>query len=116
MAKLASDWAQKWLITLLILCCTLAAVIFGGVYWYFTSEHYWGKEYSKVYHSKYATDEEKELLLDHAYAVGVLPKEYYSNPDYVKSKIKQNQQVIKERRKQANSNKGKYSTKIPLER
>lgn len=116
MARLANDWAQKWLITLLILCCMLTLVIIGGAFWYYTSEQYWGKEYSDVIYSDYTTEKEKELLWNNVYAVGMLPKEYHSNPEYVKAKIKQNKTVLKKRREQAANNSGKFKIGVPLER
>lgn len=116
MARLANDWAQKWLITLLILCCMLALVVIGGAYWYYTSEQYWGKEYSDVFYSDYTTEKEKELMWNNVYAVGMLPKEYHSNPEYVKAKIKQNKTVLKKRREQAANNSGKFKIGVPLER
>lgn len=115
MAKLADEWSKRWLSILGALCCLLLFVVAGGLVWFYQSEYYWGREYSKVHESQYATPEEKELLWKNARAIVVFPLEFTSNPEYAKAKIKQNKQVLKERQKQAKEN-GKYDTRISLER
>lgn len=116
LVKYAEAAAKTWIIILSILCWTLLLWIFGFGYWYFDSEMYWGKRYYDMYHSEYITKDEKTLLWKDLTATGVLPKEYQSNPGYVKAKIKQNETVIAERRKQAKANGGIYSINVPIER
>lgn len=115
LAKLANKAAKRWILTLVVLSCLFALWGVGSAIWFFNSEMYWGWRYSEVYTSKYTTQEERTLLWSDLMPTGFLPKKYKSNPDYVKSKIKQNETVLKGRRDQAERNKGQFSISAPIE-
>lgn len=83
---------------------------------YYRSDTYWGEQYFDVVCSEYATEDEKAMLWENHYNVSVLPKEYRSNPSHVKAKIKQNKQVLKQRRLKGKDKNGNFSTDVPLER
>jgi hypothetical protein len=87
-----------------------------GAYEYFNSKMYLAKQYMEVYNSKYTTDEEREMLREDTFTVGALPLEYHKSPGLVKAKIKRNKQILQQRNEEAKANKGKFSTKMPLER
>lgn len=105
---------------LLTLCCIAIGILLlwigVAIYCYYDSDAYWGEQYLEVLYSAYATKAETSALGEGCYYVSVLPKEYKTNPSFVKSKIKQNQKVLAERRKQAKDKKGTFSTIVPLER
>lgn len=114
--KYADDASKKWLLILSIVCGLLFTILVGGTYWFYNSEYYWGKEYSELFHSKFTTEKEKDMLWENVKVVVLLPREFKTNPEFVKAKIRQNKSVLEEREKQATRNKGKFSTDIPLER
>lgn len=99
-----------------VVCAMLVIIILGVALIYRNSEQYWGSQYVKVAESKYLTSEEKKILWNDIYAIEALPKEFESNPAYVKAKIKQNVSVLKERKKEAKANNGKWSPRVPIER
>jgi len=95
----------------------LAALLIAiGAYEYFNSKMYLAKQYMEVYNSKYTTDEEREMLREDTFTVGALPLEYHKSPRLIKAKIKRNQEILKQRKEVAKANKGKFSTRVPLER
>ena len=51
-----------------------------------------------------------------AYPISFLPKECLKTPSVVRQRIRRNEQIIRQRKKEARANKGHYTTKIPLER
>ncbi len=116
MAKLAEKKTRSLLAVVCVLCGILFLGIVANSIRYYRSDMYWAGQYKEVLYSKYITEPEKEILMDDAYSMGALPKEFFSNPSYAKAKIRQNQSVIKARRKEARTNKGQYSTSIPIER
>lgn len=87
-----------------------------AIVWYYNTDTYWGEQYIDVAYSAYTTEAEKTMLWDNLYSVSVLPKEYKTNPSHVKAKIKQNKQVLKQRRRKGKDKNGNYSTTVPLER
>lgn len=87
-----------------------------GAYEYFNSKMYLAKQYMEVYNSKYTTDEEREMLREDTFTVGALPFEYHKSPGLINAKIKRNQEILNQRKEDAKANKGKFSTKVPLER
>lgn len=99
-----------------IVCAFVALLCVGMLLWYRNSEHFWGSRYLDIIQSQYLTDDEKMALWEDIYAVDALPKEFKSNPAYVKAKIRQNRTVLKERRKEAKASKGKWSPAVPIER
>lgn len=82
---------------------------------YFNSLTCIGKEYAEIYRSKYTTDEERTMLAKDIYDTGFLPREYAKTPDLVKAKNKRNKEILRQRKMEAKANKGKFSTKVPLE-
>lgn len=56
------------------------------------------------------------MLNANIYTVAFLPQEFNRNPALVKQKIKRNKQILLQRETEAKVNKGKFSTKILLER
>lgn len=87
-----------------------------GAYEYFNSKMYLAKQYMEVYNSKYTTDEERKMLREDTFTVGAMPLEYHKSPGLVKAKIKRNKQILQQRNEEAKANKGKFSTRVPLER
>ena len=83
---------------------------------YYSSEDYLGKEYVNVCFSKYTTENERNLLWNDLYSTGALPQDFQKSRDHYIQSLKRNKAILKDRERQARANKGKYSTKIPLER
>ena len=83
---------------------------------HYTSEEYFGQRYAEIAASKYTTKEERDDMVSVAYPISFLPKEYQKTPSVVRQRIRRNEQIIRQRRKEARANKGNHSTKIPLER
>ena len=77
---------------------------------------YLAKQYMEVYNSKYTTDEERKMLREDTFTVGAMPLVYHKSPGLVKAKIKRNKQILQQCNEEAKANKGKFSTKMPLER
>jgi hypothetical protein len=82
---------------------------------HYTSEEYNGQRYAEIAASKYTTKEERTEMMDAAYSISFLPKEYLKSPSTIRKRIRSNEQIIRQRKKEARANKGKFSTKIPLE-
>ena len=116
LTKMAEENTRKMLYFAWIIIGGLLLWIGVVIFYYYHSDAYWGEQYLNVIYSPYATEAETDALGKSCYYVSVLPQEFKTNPSYIKTKIKQNQKVLAERRKQAKANKGKFSTKIPLER
>ena len=116
LVKYADEKVKDIIYFLACLCIVLIAVIVGSLAWYYNSEQYWGGQYIEIVQSRFLTDGEEKALRGDIYAVDALPKEYETNKAYVKSKIKQNKAVLKERERQAKTNKGKWSPTVPIER
>lgn len=116
MAKIADKklkqryWIMFAVTSALILFCGLNAVR------YYNSKDHIGKAYMEIYSSKYTTDEERKMLGNEVYDTGFVPKEYRNSPSLVQAKIKRNKEILRQREMEAKANKGKYSTKVPLER
>lgn len=108
--------AKVWTVISSILSAVFFLVIVVGVLFYRHSEVYYGQQYVEEAISKYATDDESEMLLKDTYSVSRLPKEYYKAPKIVQQRIKRNKEILKQREIEAKANKGKFSTKVPLER
>lgn len=102
----------------IMLAVTLVMSLFCGLntYKYFNSDSYAGKAYMELYRSKYTTEAEQKMLGSEVHNTGFVPQEYYKSPDLVKAKIKRNKEILKQREAEAKANKGKFSTKVPLER
>lgn len=90
-------------------------LIVFGVWKYFNSDVYVGKQFEEVYRSPYTTDEERKMLGDDLYYYGIVPEEFHKSPALVKAKIKRNKEILSQR-KAEKASKGKFSTKVPLER
>ena len=116
MCQMAEATLRNWILALGIYSCIIT--IIGGIiaYSYFNGEKYLGEQYAKIYFSKYTSDAERKILGIDTYTVTFLPKEFDRNPALVKQKIKRNKQILLQRETEAKANKGKFSTKIPLER
>ena len=108
--KMAGEKARIKINFLAYLCAFLVVALTCHLIWYFHSEGYWGRQFTEIVQSEYITPEEKNLLLEDAYSITVLPKGYEDNPGYVKEKIRQNKLVIKGREKQYDKNNGKFET------
>lgn len=112
-----ADEKTRNLLTLSCIAIGILLLWIGvAIYYYYRSGAYWGEQYLEILYSPYTTEEEADMLGKGCYYVSVLPQEYKTNPSFVKARIKQNKAVLTGRRKQAKANKGKFSTKIPLER
>lgn len=106
----------NWLIGLFITVIILILTIIIGSFVYYSSEDYFSKEYVNVCFSKYTTDSERDVLWNDLYSTGALPQDFQKSKDHYKQALKRNKAILKDRERQARTNKGKYSTKIPLER
>ena len=96
----------------LCICVAYAITLFR----HYHSEAYWGEQYKSIIASEYVMNSERDALWNDCYSTGVLPKGFNSNENFYKNRIKQNKLVIKERKRQAKSNNGKYETTPPIER
>lgn len=116
LSKYAEAAARKWIMALFIMCCVMGLWIIVSSLWYLRSDVYWGKKYLEVVDSPYTTDEESEILWKDGYSTGRLPMEYKQNPKTVRGRIKRSQTLLKERKKEAKANNGKWSANVPIER
>lgn len=108
--------AKIWTVISSILSAVFFLVIVVGVLFYRHSEVYYGQQYVEEAISKYATDDERKMLLKDTYSVSRLPKEYDKAPKIVQQRIKRNREILRQREMEAKANKGKISTRVPLER
>lgn len=109
--KLAQRFWFMFAVTMLVVSLfTINALL------YYDSETFIGKQYQEIYHSKYATDDERKMLATEVYDTGFVPREFAKTPNLVKAKIKRNKEILKQREAEAKANKGKFSTRVPLER
>ncbi len=94
----------------------LVAIIVIIAIVHFNSEAYWGKQYLQVANSEYVTEDEWDLLWEDVYPKSLLPKEYMTNPSRVKSKIRENKKIIKQRQRKGKDKNGDFSSEVSLER
>jgi hypothetical protein len=85
-------------------------------YAYFQPKQKMGRRYMEIIRSKYTTEEERNKLWKGVYVLSAFPVEYFDTPVVVNSKVTRNEEILRLRETEAKANKGKYSTKIPLER
>lgn len=116
LARYADKGARNLVLFLAGLCTILTLWSVGSSFWYFQSESYWAKEYRDILFSDVTTETEMKQLREGTYTVGCLPREFSEDPGAVKVKIKQNKAIIEQRRRQAEKNKGRYSTHPALVR
>ena len=117
-ARYAEKRMRRGLQVLGGLCAALLLTIIGGLIWYRNSDIYWGEQYIEMCFSPFVTVAEFNALNEaegDTIYTGYLPQEYKKNPTLVKEKIRRNQEIIRHREMEAKSNKGKYSTKTPIE-
>lgn len=113
---MAEETLRNWILGLAIysIILSFAGILIGVSY--LNSDKYLGAKYTEIYFSKYTTDAERKMLDANTYTVGFMPREFDNTPKLVKQKIKRNKQILKARQYEAERNKGKYSTKVSLER
>lgn len=116
MCEMADKKLRDILIFFMATCLTLALILGGIALSYLNSEVFLGKQYREIYTSKYITQTEKNNLGQGCYYVYFLPKEFSDSPQIVKQQIRRNYEIIKQRKKEANLNNGKFSTDIKIER
>lgn len=116
MTKFLEEKVRTWFLILCCFCVALFVTLSGCLIWYYHSDVYYGREYQKIYSSKYITPAEKELLDGKTYSTGFLPREYYDSPSVMRARIKRNKTLLKERASQARANKGKFSHTPAIER
>ena len=116
LARYADKGARNLVLFLAGLCTILTLWSVGSAFWYFHSESYWAKEYRDILFSDVTTETEMKQLREGTYTVGCLPREFSEDPGAVKVKIKQNKAIIEQRRRQAEKNKGRYSSQPALVR
>ena len=116
LARYADKGARNLVLFLAGLCTILTLWSVGSAFWYFQSESYWAKEYRDILFSDITTETEMKQLREGTYTVGCLPREFSEDPGAVKVKIKQNKAIIEQRRRQAEKNKGRYSSQPALVR
>lgn len=116
MCQMAEETLRNWILGLAIysIILSFAGILIGVSY--LNSDKYLGAKYTEIYFSKYTTDAERKMLDANTYTVGFMPREFDKTPKLVKQKIKRNQQILSQREAEAKANKGKFSTKVPLER
>ena len=85
-------------------------------YAYFQPKQKIGRRYMEIIHSKYTTDEERDKLWRGVYVLSAIPVEFNETPVVVNNKVTRNEEILRQREAEAKSNKGKYSTRVPLER
>lgn len=110
MTKMADEKLRKSI--MIIACCVLIAMVEALCYLfsYESREAYCGQEYMSLIRS------ERAMLSKDVYYISVVPSYYSKNPKLAREKIKRNKDTIKQRKLEASTNKGKFSTNIPLER
>lgn len=116
MCEMAEETLRNWILALAIYAGILTLVGIVSACSYFNGDKYLGAQYVDIYLSKYTTDAERKMLDDNVYTVGFMPIEFNKTPKLVKQKIKRNRQILEQRKAEANANKGKFSTKVPLVR
>ena len=117
LAKMADEKLKTFCLFLCIVCGMLIIWIGAGLVLYYHSDSHLASQYVDIVTSPYITEDERTMLWEQVYPVGALPNEYKTNPASVRARVKQNQQIIKERRKQAkNSKDNKYSTDVSIQR
>lgn len=114
-AKMAEEKTRKLNAILAAVCGTMFIWVIVGLFAYFNSEEYWGRQYWGIYSSKYITEAERKVIHDNASTYSIVPKEFYSNKSLAKSKIRRNKEILSLREVEAKKNKGKFSTKTPIE-
>lgn len=116
MCKMAEATLRNWIIGLACGCWLLVCAILYLCFANSSNPARVGQQYYDVYCSKYTTNSEREALKEGCYSVSILPKEFDKNPRIVKSKLRRNKQIIKQRKAEARVKKGVYSTTPALER
>lgn len=116
MCQFAETKIRNLIVCLATYSLILSIIGIFAIYKYTNSDKYLGAQYAEIYFSKYTTASEQKMLNANTYTVGFMPQEFNRNPELVKQKIKNNLQIIKQREAEARANKGKFLTKIPLER
>jgi len=116
MSKIANETlARRFWIMFGITVLTTLSLVFG-LFKYFNSDYYISSQYEDICKSKYLTEEERKMLVGETCYFGLIPKEFHNSPDLVKAKMKRNKEILQQRKTEARANKGKFSTKVPLER
>lgn len=114
--EMAETKLRDILIFFMATSLTLTLILGGIALSYLNSEVFLGKQYREIYTSKYITQTEKNNLGQGCYSVYFLPKEFSESPKIVKQQIRRNYEIIKQRKKEAKLNNGKFSTDIKIER
>lgn len=114
-AKMAEEKTKKFNSFLTVACVTILLCGVVGLFKYFNSKEYWGRQYWEIYSSKYITEAERNVIHDNASTYSIVPKEFYLNKSLAKSKIRRNKEILSLREAEAKKNKGKFSTKTPIE-
>lgn len=116
MSKIADKKLKRGFWIMFSITAIAVILIALGAYEYYNGQMHLGKQYEEIYRSPFTTDAEREMLGEDIYYYGFLPKEFRKSPGLVKAKIKRNKQILQQRNEEAKANKGKYSTRAPLER
>lgn len=116
MCQMAEETLRNWILALGVYSCIISIIVGIIAYSYFNGEKHLGEQYAKIYFSKYTSDAERKMLDANTYTVGFMPCEFDKTPKLVKQKIKRNLLILSQREVEAKANKGKFSTKVPLER
>lgn len=94
-----------------ILYCVLTVLIAGYILaamYVYQSRLFLGQECWEIYTSGYVTEEEKKVMIKDFNGVSAYPEKYKDSPWALREKIRKNRSILKDRRKQARKNKGKY--------
>ena len=108
--------ARLWTVFATAVAAASLIVLIGIGASYYHTQEYIGRQYMEIYFSKYTTDAETEMLSKDLITLSALPKEYDKTPKIVRQRIKRNLEILGQRKAEAKANKGKFSTKVPLER
>lgn len=93
-AKMAEEKTRTFNTVLATACGMMLILVIAGLFAFFNSEEYWGRQYWGIYSSKYITEAERNVIHDNASTYSIVPKEFYSNKSLAKSKIRRNKEIL----------------------
>ena len=112
--KLLEEKSRKWILGLSI---AVSLLLFGHLVAFFyslESELILGRKCWEVYTSEYVTQEEKQVMSEKLYGRAVYPSNYRGRPFTLRKKLKENREILKQRRKEKRK-RGEYSTDVKVE-
>ena len=110
--------AKKAKITIIALAAVLGCLLLGiGLYFYkdHHSIQYLSKQFAEIYRNEYTSEEERVMMQEKLCCVTFIPAKYKENKELLRTKIKRNKAVLRQRRLEAKVNNGEPTTMAPLE-